>query len=95
VNVLAPEAELGVRPRYYEQEVHQMKVSLGPLHEAVGVNFIKGLAHNVDVLRRTVGYTDANGVETSIHYDKLVLATGSRLVRPAAVPGLEPLSMST
>jgi NADH dehydrogenase len=89
VTVLAPEAVLGVRPRYYEQEVHQMQSPLGPLFDAVGVNFIKGMADTIDVAARKVGYTDASGAKTSINYDKLVLATGSRVVRPVSVPGVE------
>lgn len=34
-------------------------------------------------------YTDANGIKTEINYDKRVLATGSRVVRPASVAGVE------
>ncbi len=89
VTVLAPEATLGVRPRFYEQEVHEKKTPLGPLFEAVGVNFISGAAHQIDVTGKTVTFTDRNGTASSIHYDKLVLATGSRVVRPSAVTGLK------
>ena len=48
VTVLAPEAELRVRPRFYEPEVHQMKAPLGDLFDAVGVKFIKGAADRID-----------------------------------------------
>lgn len=89
VAVLAPEAVLGVRPRFYEQDVHQMQSPLGPLFDAVGVTFIKGKANSIDVNGKSVSYTGANGEETSINYDKLVLAAGSRVVRPASIRGIE------
>lgn len=89
VTVLAPAAVLGVRPRYYEQQVHQMQSPLGPLFDEVGVKFIKGTADTLDVAGKNVGYTDDSGTRHSVNYDKLVLATGSRVVRPASVPGVE------
>ena len=89
VSVLAPEAVLGVRPRFYEQEVHQMQSPLGPLFDAVGVNFVQGMANEIDVVGKKVGYVDANGAIATLNYDKLVLATGSRVVRPASVAGVE------
>jgi len=89
VSVLAPEAVLGVRPRFYEQEVHQMQSPLGPLFDAVGVKFVQGMANEIDVVGKKVGYVDANGAIATLNYDKLVLATGSRVVRPASVAGVE------
>lgn len=89
VTVLAPEAVLGVRPRYYEQNVHQKQSPLGPLFKAVGVNFIKGVADGIGVIDKTVSYIDANGGKGSFNYDKLVLAAGSRVVRSTSVPGIE------
>lgn len=89
VTVLAPAAVLGVRPRYYEQQVHQMQSPLGPLFDAVGIKFVKGLAESIDVMAKEVRYIDSNGSKTTLGYDKLVLATGSRVVRPATVPGVE------
>ncbi|MBB5191469.1 NADH dehydrogenase [Silvimonas terrae] len=82
VTVLAPAAELRVRPRFYESEVHQMKAPLAELFAAVGVKFIKGMAKTIDVAGKRVQYTDEHGEEVSFSYDKLVLATGSRVVRP-------------
>lgn len=82
VTVLAPEAELRVRPRFYEPEVHQMKAPLGELFDAVGVTFIKGAADRIDTQGKRVEYTDAQGLKSVLSYDRLVLATGSRVVRP-------------
>jgi len=87
ITVLAPQAELRIRPRFYESDVHSMKAELGALFESVGVTFIKGYAQTIDVQGRTVGYTDADGQPRQIGYDRLVLAAGSQVARPA-VPGL-------
>ncbi|MVV52297.1 NAD(P)/FAD-dependent oxidoreductase [Pseudomonas sp. PB120] len=82
VTVLAPQAELRVRPRFYEPNAHQLAAPIGELFDAVGVKFIKGAAETIDVDKKTVGYTDASGQPQVASYDKLVLATGSRLALP-------------
>ncbi|MGE8190049.1 NAD(P)/FAD-dependent oxidoreductase [Pseudomonas sp. NPDC086278] len=79
VTVLAPHAELRVRPRFYEPNAHQLAAPLGELFDAVGVTFIKGAAETIDVEQKSVGYRDAAGVLQTCSYDKLVLATGSGL----------------
>ena len=83
VTVLAPQAELRVRPRFYEPNAHQLAAPIGELFDAVGVRFIKGTAETIDVHSKQVGYLDTAGAQQLCSYDKLVLATGSRLARPA------------
>ncbi|MGN4049154.1 NAD(P)/FAD-dependent oxidoreductase [Pseudomonas sp. SM4] len=87
ISVLAPQAELRVRPRFYEPNAHQLAAPLDELFEAVGVHFIKGAAETIDVAAKTVGYTDASGSKKTFHFDKLVLASGSGLVQ-SATPGV-------
>jgi len=82
VTVLAPQAELRVRPRFYEPNAHQLAAPIGDLLDAVGVKFIKGAAKTIDVQQKTVGYVDASGANQVCSYDKLVLATGSGLALP-------------
>lgn len=82
VTVLAPQAELRVRPRFYEPNAHQLAAPIGELFDAVGVKFIKGAAETIDVEQKRVGYIDAQGEKQVCIYDKLVLATGSRLALP-------------
>jgi NADH dehydrogenase len=82
VTVLAPQAELRVRPRFYEPNAHQLAAPIGELFDAVGVQFIKGSAETIDVEQKRVGYVDASGNQRVFNYDKLVLATGSRLALP-------------
>ena len=79
VTVLAPQAELRVRPRFYEPNAHQLAAPIGELFDAVGVEFIKGAAETIDVQQKRVEYVDVLGARQVCSYDKLVLATGSRL----------------
>jgi NADH dehydrogenase len=82
VTVLAPQAELRIRPRFYEPNAHQLAAPIGKLFDAVGVKFIKGAAETIDVAQKRVGYIDASGNKQVVIYDKLVLATGSGLALP-------------
>lgn len=88
VLVLAPQAELRVRPRFYEADVHRMVAPLDELFDAVGVTFVKGMVEAIDVERRVVGYRDAQGKAAELAYDRIVLASGSKVVRPA-LAGIE------
>lgn len=82
ITVLAPQAELRIRPRFYEVDVHRMTAPLGELFDAVGVKFVRGSADNIDVNNKLVTYSDGVGMQGKLGYDRLVLAAGSRLVRP-------------
>ena len=93
VTVLAPQAELRVRPRFYEPNAHQLAAPIGDLFDAVGVKFIKGAAQTIDAGQKQVGYIDASGARQICSYDKLVLATGSRLASPNT-PGVAEHALS-
>ncbi|TFY84238.1 NAD(P)/FAD-dependent oxidoreductase [Pseudomonas kairouanensis] len=82
ISLLAPQPELRIRPRFYEPDVHTMMAPLGPLFDAVGVSFIEGAADSIDENGKQVTYRNAAGISTTIKYDRLVLAAGSRLNRP-------------
>jgi len=88
ITLLAPQAQLRIRPRFYESDVHKMFAPLDGLFDSVGVRFIKGTAEHIDELARTVGYRDEAGRWGTLGYDRLVLAAGSQLARPP-VPGLD------
>ena len=83
ITVLAPQDELRIRPRFYEPEVHLMTASLTELFEATDIKFVKGFADSIDVSNKRAGYVSAQGMQSWLSYDKLVLASGSRVVRPA------------
>jgi NADH dehydrogenase len=82
ITVLAPQAELRIRPRFYEPNVHTMKAPLNELFDAVGVKFVKGAAESIDERSKQVNYTNAAGIQGTLGYDRLVLAAGSKLMRP-------------
>ena len=82
ITVLAPQAELRIRPRFYEADVHTKMAPLGDLFDAVGVKFVQGSADNIDAQSKQVTYSDVFGTQSTVSYDRLVMAAGSRVVRP-------------
>lgn len=88
ITVLAPQAELRIRPRFYEPNVHNMKAPLNDLFDAVGVKFVQGSAQVIDEKNKQVGYTKVTGEQGQLSYDRLVLAAGSHLMRPP-IEGLD------
>ncbi len=82
--------ELHVRPRLYEQNPDGMRAPLQEIFKAVGVKFIQGMVERIDVASREVEVvgTGADTSRRTLGYDRLVLATGSRLFRPP-IPGLD------
>ncbi|MBV6826353.1 NAD(P)/FAD-dependent oxidoreductase [Pseudomonas sp. PD9R] len=82
ITVLAPQAELRIRPRFYEPNVHNMKAPLLDLFGAVGVKFVQGSAELIDEKNKHVSYRSTSGTQGKLSYDRLVLAAGSQLMRP-------------
>ncbi|WP_296952995.1 NAD(P)/FAD-dependent oxidoreductase [uncultured Massilia sp.] len=87
ITVVSPQAALHMRPRLYEAALEGMAPDLAPLFAAVGVRHLAGHVQDIDAAARRV-YVGANdGTRHVLPYDRFVLATGSRVFRPA-VPGL-------
>lgn len=82
ITLLAPQAELRIRPRFYETDVHKMFAPLDDLFSCVGVRFVKGTATRINEQGKVVGYTDESGRQETLKYDRLVLAAGSQVMRP-------------
>lgn len=82
VTLLAPQAELRVRPRFYEADLKTTVAPLGPLLDAVGVQFVQGCATRIDAQNRQVFYRSASGEQSTLAYDRLILASGSQVARP-------------
>ncbi|WPE26942.1 NADH dehydrogenase-like protein [Pseudomonas hunanensis] len=88
VTLLAPQAELHVRPRFYEPDAHTLAAPLQALFDAVNVRFVQGTAYHIDEAARRVCYRTRSGTRCTLPYDRLIMACGSELERPDMV-GIE------
>lgn len=84
VTLISPEPVLQIRPRLYEANPETLGVDLLPLFDKVAVNFAQGEAAGLDREAKTVTLVDGG----QLSYDRLIVATGSRMRRPP-VPGAE------
>ncbi|KAL0936184.1 uncharacterized protein CTRU02_208399 [Colletotrichum truncatum] len=87
--VIAPEPSLVMRPRLYEANAANMSHSLTTLFESAGIDFLQGKAENIDTDEQTVRVRTVAGTETTVSYDRLILAAGSFVNRPRTVDGLD------
>ena len=76
-----------IRVRNYEPDLSDVRVALDEVLEPVGIPLIVGDVGGIDARNRTVAVTSGDGATETVPYDRLVLAAGSRLNRPA-IPGL-------
>ncbi|MFD3956033.1 MULTISPECIES: NAD(P)/FAD-dependent oxidoreductase [Streptomyces] len=90
VRLVTPEDDMVIRPRLYEADPHTMRVPLDRILGPAGVRRTAAAVTAIDTARRTLTAVDRTGEAREIAYDGLVLATGSRLVRPE-IPGAEHL----
>ncbi|MFH8442365.1 NAD(P)/FAD-dependent oxidoreductase [Streptomyces sp. NPDC018026] len=82
--------DMVVRPRMYEADPEGMRVPLDRVLGPIGVRRITATVTGIDTEAHTVRAVARTGEELDLSYDKLVLATGSRLVQPE-LPGSEHL----
>ncbi|CAI1732635.1 NAD(P)/FAD-dependent oxidoreductase [Serratia fonticola] len=87
ITVLSPQAELRVRPRFYESEVENYAAPLLPLFAVTGVKFIAGVASEIDNASQQVWYHNEKDQLTAVRYDRLIMATGSHIAH--TLPGAQ------
>jgi NADH:ubiquinone reductase (H+-translocating) len=87
IALVAPEPTLVVRPRLYEPKPETMTAPLLDVLNAIDVVYVQGSAETVDAKSRMVQIATPKGTRKTLSYDRLVVATGSRLFRPN-IPGL-------
>ncbi|MHA7683989.1 NAD(P)/FAD-dependent oxidoreductase [Cupriavidus sp. PET2-C1] len=88
IALIAPQPELHVRPRFYEAGAARMRAPLRDIFNAVGVRFIQGTVERIHAGRNEVEVVGVDQARSTLSYDRLVLAAGSRLFRPQ-IPGLD------
>ncbi|KAI1310646.1 FAD-containing subunit of NADH dehydrogenase [Xylaria venustula] len=93
VSVIAPDAKMVIRPRLYESNPASMSAPVDDVYRACGVHFIYGIVDTIRTADHEIEMVDRAGVRSTVSYDKLVLAAGSRAVQPA-IPGLANFAFS-
>ena len=87
IALVAPEPTLVVRPRLYEPKPETLTAPLLDVLNAIDVIYVQGSAETIDTKSRMVQIATAKSTRKALSYDRLVVATGSRLFRPN-IPGL-------
>ena len=87
IALVAPEPTLVVRPRLYESKPETLTAPLQDVLKAIDVVYVQGSAGTIDTKSRAIELVTAEGAKQTLSYDRLVVATGSRLFRPN-VPGI-------
>ena len=87
IALVAPQPTLVVRPRLYEPKPETLTAPLLDVLKAIDVLYVQGSAETVDTKAREVGIATSGAKRKKLSYDRLVVATGSRLFRPN-IPGL-------
>lgn len=93
IALVAPTPELHVRPRLYEAGASGMSAPLRELFEAVNVRYTQGTVETIRPGDQEIDYRAGDGGLATLAYDRLVLASGSRLFRPN-LPGVDEHSFS-
>lgn len=87
IALVAPEPTLVVRPRLYEPKPETLTAPLQDVLKAIDVVYVQGHVEAIDTKSGVVEIAATQGARKKLSYDRLVVATGSRLFRPN-VPGL-------
>ncbi|MET4257587.1 NADH dehydrogenase [Bradyrhizobium sp. S3.12.5] len=87
IALVSPEPTLVVRPRLYEPKPETLTAPLQHVLKAIDVVYVQGRAEAIDTGAKLVEIVAAQGARKKLSYDRLIVATGSRLFRPN-VPGL-------
>lgn len=90
ITLVDPGDDMVVRPRLYEADPTRMRVPYDRVLGPIGVDRVAATVTDIDTDGRTVTAVRRDGSAATLPYDRLVLASGSRVVRPT-MPGAEHL----
>lgn len=88
ITIVAPKPSIVLRPRLYEADAAGMTQDIGPLLQDASIKFFQGFVQNIDTEAQKLSIESQTAGRTTLGYDRLILASGSAVVRPAAVKGL-------
>ncbi len=83
VTMVSPTPNVTIRPRLYEAVLENMSPDISAQLAAIGVRHLAGLVEQIDGENKTLVVECAEGKKLQLAYDRLVLATGSKLFVPA------------
>lgn len=83
IHLINKDSYHGIRPRYYENDLHEVRISLHDFLTPLKVEVCVGEVRKIDPVSQQVWLSTG----AILPYDRLILATGSQLVVPA-IPGL-------
>lgn len=82
ITLVNPDDQHSIRVRNYEDDLRQTLVPLRSVLDPIGVALTVGKVTGIDTLRRSIRVQAQDGPQ-DLTYNKLVLASGSHVVRPA------------
>jgi NADH dehydrogenase len=88
VTLVSPTPDMTIRPRLYEEAPASMTVPLDDVLAPIGVRRVEGTVLSIEPEAHVV-VVRIGGTTHELPYDRLVVATGSRLVPPPRVPGAD------
>jgi len=90
IKLVAPGHDMVIRPRLYEDRPEEMRVALDRILGPIGVQHVLGSVEDVAPAAKQVTIEPPTGSGYQESYDRLVIANGSKVVRPG-LPGTEHL----
>jgi NADH:ubiquinone reductase (H+-translocating) len=81
--LIAPDPFHTIRVRCYEADLEPVRVPLDEVLTPINVRRIEGQVTRIDLTSRTLAMAGAGGNMPDVGYDRLILAAGSSLARPA------------